>query len=296
MKNIIKSILMTALACVAFTSCSNNTFTLDLTVSQKYSNDVKYLVYKNCNMDWDSTGRVNPIDTLVVKDGKCSFRIDVDEVTFGAIRAIHKDGTLDSIPTGIYFIPGEHAVATIDGDTRDLMCHDEQTHPMQMKHLVYENTSDFYKKWNDAMSKIKPLSDAIYNGFNNNHDYDDMNVDDNDDSAIQELVGDMVNHDVWSQQINRSKAMFEHFRKDNNNPALALYICGDDIFGFQDMIGYTKMYEAAGKSLKNNMFGAYLKKYKEGNEKHLEELKRKNPDADYFTPGEFLDYDTNVVK
>lgn len=272
-------------------SCNDKAFTLKLTVSPKYSNDVKYLVYDNPYMNDND----HPIDTLCIKNGKCTLSIDVDEVTYGAIRAIHEDGTLDSIATGVYFIPGEHAVATLDGQTRNLCYYDRKSHNMQMKYLVYENTSDFYRKWNDAVTKIKPLSDAIYDGFCNNHDYDEVNVDDNDNS-IQEMVGDIINHDSWSKQVNRSKAMYEHFKNDNNNPALALYICGDDIFGFADMIGFTKMYEAAGDSLKNSMFGTYLKKRKEKDEKELEERRKADPNSEYFTPGEFLDYDTEVVK
>lgn len=294
MKNVIKSLFLTLFACIALMSCSNSKFTLDLTVSPKYSDDVKYIVYKDINMDWDTTGMANPIDTLVVKDGKCTFSIDVDEVTFGAIRAIHKDGTQDSIETGIYFIPGEHAIATIEGETRNLHWRDGQTHPMQMKYLVYENTSDFYIKWNDAKKKIKPLSDAIYDSFYSSQDI--MAENDQADPDILELTADMKNHDFWAELINHSKAMFEYFQQDNNNPALALYICGYDIFGFADMIGYTKMYEASGKSLKNSMFGAYLKKYKEGSERLLDSLKQAKTDQEYYTPGEFLDYDTKVVK
>lgn len=104
----LKLIMCGALAVGLLASCNQNskTFTIEGTVDEEIT-DTAYLVYIG-----DSSFNISqdiPSDTIIVKDKKFSYSVDLDYPTLIYLQAIFKDGTVNRGDVEFILVPGEKA-------------------------------------------------------------------------------------------------------------------------------------------------------------------------------------------
>ncbi|MBR5644547.1 MAG: AhpC/TSA family protein [Salinivirgaceae bacterium] len=199
----LKHIMCGALAVGLLASCNqkSKTFTLEGTISDEI-NDSVYVIYIG-----DADFKINPDgvpnDTIIVKDKKFSYSVDIDYPTFAVLRAILSD---DSLNDGYEWVlvPGETA--------KIKFCNG----PLEMDGTAfYQQVSNFKKmyKENDAQKRVDELMAEMQN-----------NPSITQDSA-------------WNAELNlamqeRSKTRIDYFTTHNSDEGTLVYafIYSDEIF------------------------------------------------------------------
>ena len=190
----LRHIMCGALAVSLLASCTqkNKTFTLEGTISDDI-NDSVFVVYIG-DVDFKVNPNGVPNDTIIVKDKKFSYSVDIDYPTFAVLRAVLSDGSLNDGYEWV-LVPGETAKIKFSNG------------PLEMDGTAFYQQVSNFKKMNKEIDAQK---------------------------RVDELVAEMQNNpnitqdSAWNAELSlamqeRSKARIDYFTTHNSEEGTLVY-------------------------------------------------------------------------
>gem|GEM_PF-324923 len=225
MKNKLIGLCAAAAMAGALLSCSKTTtFKIDGTVSNGVSDSI-YVIYigdANFRVNTDST----PNDTIVVKDKKFSYSVDIDYPTFAVLRAVLSDGSLSAGYEWV-LVPGETAKIKFGNG------------PLEMDGTAFYQQVSNFKKMNKECDAQKRVDELLAQNQNNHN---------------------LAKDSAWNAELNqamqeRYKAMIDYFTAHNSDEGTLIYafLYSDDFFSA------TKLFDTiAAPEVRNGRFSHFI--------------------------------------